>query len=156
MERQSGRTGNSDHRAFESMVYDLPAGSPDQRPLTVAQRRQVLAYITAIVRSPARAAAAESDEALMLGPLGQVPRYLRRAAGAVRALGRRGLPARHAATLENRPTRALRRARTGRMALPQRVGRTPHWPVPIGPGRARGVVSAQWSEALSGWIPRRE
>ncbi len=67
MERQPGRTGNFDHGAFESTVDDLPAGRPDQRPLTAAQRRQVLAYIAAIVRRPARAEAAESDEALMLG-----------------------------------------------------------------------------------------
>ena len=67
MERQPGRTGNFDHRAFESRVDDLPDGRPDQRPLTRAQRRQVAAYIAAIVRRPARAPAAESEEALMLG-----------------------------------------------------------------------------------------
>jgi hypothetical protein len=67
MERQPGRTGNFDHRAFERTVDDLSEGRPDQRPLTPAQRRHVAAYIAAIVRSPARAAAAESDEALMLG-----------------------------------------------------------------------------------------
>jgi hypothetical protein len=67
MERQSGRTGNFDHRTFESTVDDLPEGRPDQRPLTPAQRRQVAAYIAAIVRRPARADAAESEEALMLG-----------------------------------------------------------------------------------------
>ena len=67
MEHQPGRTGNSDHRAFESTVDDLSDGRPDQRPLTPAQRSQVAAYIAAIVRRPARAAAAESEEALMLG-----------------------------------------------------------------------------------------
>jgi len=67
MERPPGRTGNFDHRAFESTVDDLADGRPDQRPLTPAQRRQVLAYIAAIVRRPARAAAGESEEALMLG-----------------------------------------------------------------------------------------
>ncbi len=51
---------------------------------------------------------------------------------------------------------ALRRGRTGRVALPQRTCRAPHWPVPIGPGRARGVCQRAVSEALSGWIPRRE
>lgn len=67
MERQPGRTGNYDHRAFESTVDDLSDGRPDQRPLTPAQRHQVAAYIAAIVRRPARAAAAESEEAMMLG-----------------------------------------------------------------------------------------
>lgn len=67
MERQPGRTGDFDHRAFESTVDDLSDGRPDQRPLTPAQRCQVAAYIAAIVRRPARAAAAESEEALMLG-----------------------------------------------------------------------------------------
>jgi hypothetical protein len=67
MERQPGRTGDFDYRAFESTVDDLSEGRPDQRPLTAAQRRQVLAYIAAIVQRPASAAAAESEEALMLG-----------------------------------------------------------------------------------------
>ncbi len=67
MERQPGRTGNFDHRAFESTVDDLSEGRPDQRPLTPAQRRQVAAYIAAIVRRPARAEAAVSEETLMLG-----------------------------------------------------------------------------------------
>ena len=67
MERPPGSTGNFDHRAFESTVDDLSDGRPDQRPLTPAQRRQVAAYITAIVRGHARAEAAESEEALMLG-----------------------------------------------------------------------------------------
>ena len=67
MERQPGRTGNFDRSAFESTVDDLSDGRPDRRPLTPAQRRQVAAYIVAIVRRPAKAAGAESDEALMLG-----------------------------------------------------------------------------------------
>jgi hypothetical protein len=67
MARQPGRTGNFDHPAFESMVDDLSDGRPGQRPLTPAQRSQVAAYIVAIVRRPARAAAAESEETLMLG-----------------------------------------------------------------------------------------
>jgi hypothetical protein len=67
MVHQPGRTGSFDHRAFESTVDDLSDGRPDQRPLTPAQRCQVAAYIAAIVRHPARAAAAESEEALMLG-----------------------------------------------------------------------------------------
>ena len=67
MERQPGRTGNFDQRAFESTVDDLSDGRPDRRPLTPAQRRQVAAYIAAIVRRPASAAAAESEEALMRG-----------------------------------------------------------------------------------------
>jgi hypothetical protein len=67
MEHQPGRTGSSDHRAFELTVDDLSDGRPDQRPLTPAQRCQVAAYIAAIVRRPARAAAAESEETLMLG-----------------------------------------------------------------------------------------
>lgn len=67
MEHQPGRTGNFDHRAFELTVDDLADGRPDQRPLTPAQRCQVAAYIAAIVRRPARAAAAESEETLMLG-----------------------------------------------------------------------------------------
>ena len=71
MERQSGRTGNFDHRAFESTVDDLSEGRPDQRPLTPAQRRQVAAYIVAIVRRPARADVAESEEALMRGLWGR-------------------------------------------------------------------------------------
>ena len=65
MERQPGRTGNFDHRAFGSTIDDLSDGRPDQRPLTPAQRCQVAAYIAAIVRRPARAAAAESEEALI-------------------------------------------------------------------------------------------
>jgi hypothetical protein len=65
MERQPGRAGNFDHRAFESTIDDLSDGRPDQRPLTPAQRCQIAAYIAAIVRRPARAAAAESEEALM-------------------------------------------------------------------------------------------
>jgi hypothetical protein len=67
MEHQSGRTGSFDHRTFESTVDDLSDGRPGQRPLTPAQRSQVAAYIVAIVRRPARAAQAESEEALMLG-----------------------------------------------------------------------------------------
>src|ERR1019366_1897300 len=67
MEHQPGRTGSFDHRAFESTVDDLSDGRPGQRPLTPAQRSQVAAYIVAIVRRPARAAEAESEEALMLG-----------------------------------------------------------------------------------------
>jgi len=67
MERQPGRPGNFDHRAFESTVDDLSDGRPDQRPLTPAQRCQVAAYIAAIVRRQARAPTAESEEALMLG-----------------------------------------------------------------------------------------
>jgi len=67
MERPPGRAGNFDHRAFESTVDDLSDGRPGQRPLSPAQRRQVAVYIAAIVRRPARAAAAESEEALMLG-----------------------------------------------------------------------------------------
>ena len=67
MEHRPGRPGNFDHRAFESTVGDLSDGRPDQRPLTPAQRRQVVAYIAAIVRRPASAAAAESEEALMRG-----------------------------------------------------------------------------------------
>ena len=67
MERQAGRTGNFDHRTFESTGDDLSDGRPDRRPLTPAQRRQVAAYIAAIVRRPASAAAAESEEALMRG-----------------------------------------------------------------------------------------
>jgi hypothetical protein len=67
MERQPGRTGNFDHRAFESTIDDLSEGRPDQRPLTPTQRCQVAAYIAAIVRRPAMAAAAESEEALVLG-----------------------------------------------------------------------------------------
>jgi hypothetical protein len=99
MVHQPSRTWDFDNRAFESTVDELSDGRPDQRPLTPAQRCQVAAYIAAIVRRPARAAAAESEEALMLGLWGQVPRYLRRAAGAVRALGLRGLLARDTATL---------------------------------------------------------
>ena len=71
MERQPGRTGNFDHRAFESTVDDLSEGRPDQRPLTAVQRRQVLAYIAAIVRRRARTAAGESEEALMRGLWGR-------------------------------------------------------------------------------------
>jgi hypothetical protein len=67
MVHQPGRTGNFDNLAFESTVDELSDGRPDQRPLTPAQRCQVAAYIAAIVRRPARAAAAESEEALMLG-----------------------------------------------------------------------------------------
>lgn len=67
MVRQPGRTGNFDHRAFESTGDDLSDGRPGQRPLTPAQRCQVAAYIAAIVRLSARAAAAESEEALMRG-----------------------------------------------------------------------------------------
>ena len=67
MEYQRGSTGKFDHPAFESAVDDLSDGRPGQRPLTPAQRCQVAAYIAAIVRRPARAAAAESEEALMLG-----------------------------------------------------------------------------------------
>jgi hypothetical protein len=67
MEHHPGRAGNFDHHAFESTVDDLSDGRPDQRPLTLAQRRQVAAYIAAIVRRPAREAAAESEEALTLG-----------------------------------------------------------------------------------------
>jgi hypothetical protein len=67
MEHHPGRTGNFDHHAFESTVDDVSDGRPDQRPLTPAQRCQVAAYIAAIVRSPARAAAAESEETLTLG-----------------------------------------------------------------------------------------
>src|SRR5450756_1421969 len=67
MVHQPSRTGNFDNRAFESTVDELSDGRPDQRPLTPAQRCQVAAYIAAIVRHPARAAAAESEEALMLG-----------------------------------------------------------------------------------------
>jgi hypothetical protein len=67
MEHHPGRTGNFDHHAFESTVDDLSDGRPDQRPLTAAQRRQVAAYIAAIVRRSASAAAGESEEALMLG-----------------------------------------------------------------------------------------
>lgn len=50
MQHQPGRTGSFDHRAFESTVNDLSDGRPDQRPLTLAQRCQVAAYIAAIVR----------------------------------------------------------------------------------------------------------
>ena len=64
---QPGRTGNFDHGAFKSTVDELSDGRPDQRPLTSAQRCQVAAYIAAIVRRSARATAAESEEALMLG-----------------------------------------------------------------------------------------
>ena len=67
MEHQPGRTESSDHGGFESTVDDLSDGRPDRRPLTPAQRRQVAAYIAAIVRRPASAVAAESEEALMLG-----------------------------------------------------------------------------------------
>jgi len=67
MVHQPSRTGNFDNRAFESTVDELSDGRPDQRPLTPAQRCQVAVYIAAIVRRPARAAAAESEEALMLG-----------------------------------------------------------------------------------------
>jgi len=66
MVHQPSRTGNFDNRAFESTVDELSDGRPDQRPLTPAQRCQVAAYIAAIVRRPARAAAAESEETLML------------------------------------------------------------------------------------------
>ena len=61
MEHHPGRAGNFGHHAFESTVDDLSDGRPDQRPLTLAQRRQVAAYIAAIVRRPAREAAAESE-----------------------------------------------------------------------------------------------
>lgn len=67
MERQPGRTGNFDRSAFESTVDDPSDGRPDQRPLTPAQRCQVAAYIAAIVRRSARAAAAESEETLTRG-----------------------------------------------------------------------------------------
>lgn len=67
MERPPGRAGNFDHRRFESTVDDLSDGRPGQRALTPAQRCQVAAYIAAIARRSARAAAAESEEALMLG-----------------------------------------------------------------------------------------
>lgn len=67
MEHQPSRTESSDHGGFESTVNDLSDGRPGQRPLTPAQRHQVAAYIVAIVRRPAKAAGAESDEALMLG-----------------------------------------------------------------------------------------
>jgi hypothetical protein len=67
MEHHPGRAGNFDHHACESTVDDLSDGRPDQRPLTLAQRRQIAAYIAAIVRRPAREAAAESEEALTLG-----------------------------------------------------------------------------------------
>ena len=66
MEHQPSRTGSFDHHGFESTVNDLSDGRPGQRPLTPAQRRQVAAYIVAIVRRPARAAAAESEETQML------------------------------------------------------------------------------------------
>jgi len=61
MEHHPGRAGNFDHHAFESTKDALSDGRPDQRPLTLAQRRQVAAYIAAIVRRPAREAAAESE-----------------------------------------------------------------------------------------------